>query len=70
MGTTTTQTAILYYYAEKDNSECPPPNCGGYFLTAFGHWGERHRTRCADGRWRKKCYVAEVDVSLKNMESL
>ena len=48
---------------EKDESGCDPPNCGGYFLTAFGHWGESRRTRCSDGRWRSKCYVAEIDLS-------
>ena len=46
-----------YYLVRQDMRRCMSPLCGGYFVKRVNQsW-----TRCGDRRWRRECYVAEVD---------
>lgn len=46
-----------YYLVRQDVRRCMSPLCGGYFVKRVN----QSRTRCADGRWMRECYVAEID---------
>lgn len=48
-----------YYTLAPDLRRCVSPLCGGYWVTAVN----RVLTLCADGRYRSRCYVAELDLS-------
>lgn len=48
-----------YYSARPDLRKCASPLCGGIFVQSVN----RRTTRCADGRLRPECYVAEVDLA-------
>lgn len=46
-----------FYLVRQDVRRCISPLCGGYFVKrANQSW-----TRCANRRWMKECYVAEID---------
>jgi len=46
-----------YFLVRQDRRRCISPLCGGYFVKRVN----RSTTRCADGRWMRECYVAEID---------
>lgn len=46
-----------FYLVREDRRRCISPLCGGYWLKRVN----RASTRCANGRWMKECYVAEID---------
>jgi uncharacterized protein DUF6748 len=46
-----------FYSFRRDLRRCASPRCGGYFLKLVN----QSRTRCADGRYQKDCYVASID---------
>jgi uncharacterized protein DUF6748 len=46
-----------FYSVRRDLRRCVSPLCGGYFVTRVN----TSSTRCADGRFRRECYVAEID---------
>lgn len=46
-----------YYLVRQDVRRCISPLCGGYFVKRVN----QSRTRCANRRWMKECYVAEID---------
>lgn len=46
-----------FYSFRRDLRRCASPRCGGYFVKLVN----QSRTRCADGRSQKECYVAEID---------
>lgn len=46
-----------YFLVRQDRRRCISPLCGGYFVKRVNQW----RTRCANGRWMRECYVAEID---------
>lgn len=46
-----------FYSFRRDLRRCASPRCGGYFVKLVN----RSRTRCADGRSQKECYVASID---------
>ena len=45
-----------FYSARRDVRRCASPLCGGYFVRRVN----TASTRCADGRFRRECYVAEI----------
>ena len=46
-----------YFLVRQDRRRCVSPLCGGYFVKRVNQrW-----TRCANGRWMRECYVAEID---------
>jgi hypothetical protein len=46
-----------YFSVRQDVRRCMSPLCGGYFVKRVNQsW-----TRCGDRRWRRECYVAEID---------
>jgi hypothetical protein len=45
------------YLVQQDVRRCVSPLCGGYFVKRVN----QSRTRCANGRWMRECYVAEID---------
>lgn len=46
-----------YFSVRQDVRRCISPLCGGYFVKRVNQsW-----TRCANGRWMRECYVAEID---------
>ena len=45
------------YVLEKDRRKCMSPRCGGFWVEAVN----RRSTRCADGTYADRCYVAEAD---------
>lgn len=45
-----------FYSARQDFRKCAAPLCGGYFVKAVNV----PLTRCADGKLRVECYVAEI----------
>jgi hypothetical protein len=49
--------AVQYFTAVRDVRRCASPRCGGYFVRAVN----RALTRCADGSFAERCYVAEID---------
>ncbi|MGH9968831.1 MAG: DUF6748 domain-containing protein [Pyrinomonadaceae bacterium] len=46
-----------YYSLRPDLRRCASPLCGGYFVRRVN----QSRTRCADGKLKTECYVAEID---------
>ena len=46
-----------YFLVRRDVRRCMSPLCGGYFVKRVN----QSRTRCANGRWMRECYVAEID---------
>lgn len=46
-----------FYSFRRDLRRCASPRCGGYFVKLVN----QSRTRCADGRYQKECYVASID---------
>jgi hypothetical protein len=46
-----------FYSVRPDARRCASPLCGGYFVKRINF----PTTRCADGRSRNECYVAEID---------
>lgn len=48
--------ARTIYVARPDLRLCPSPRCGGYWVSRANH----ARTRCHDGLFRPRCYVAAV----------
>ena len=46
-----------FYSVRPDLRRCASPLCGGYFVKRVN----MSSTRCADGRFRAECYVAELD---------
>lgn len=46
-----------FYSFRRDLRRCASPRCGGYFVKLVN----QTRTRCADGRYQRECYVATVD---------
>jgi hypothetical protein len=46
-----------FYSFRRDLRRCASPRCGGYFVKLVN----QSRTRCADSRYQKECYVASVD---------
>ena len=46
-----------FYSVRPDLRRCVSPLCGGYFVKRVN----MSSTRCADGRFRSECYVAELD---------
>lgn len=46
-----------FYLARRDVRRCVFPLCGGYWVKL----ANRSTTRCANGRWMRECYVAEMD---------
>lgn len=47
---------LNFYTARPDFRKCAAPLCGGYFIKAVN----MGLTRCADGKFRTECYVAEI----------
>lgn len=45
-----------YYVVRPDPRLCPSPLCGGYWVSLANH----ARTRCHDGLFRPRCYVANA----------
>ncbi len=48
-----------YYSARPDYRKCMWPMCGGVFVKRVN----QPKTKCADGKWAKECYVADLDWS-------
>lgn len=46
-----------FYSFRRDLRRCASPRCGGYFVKLVN----QTRTRCADGRYQRDCYVASID---------
>lgn len=46
-----------FYRVRNDLRRCALPLCGGYFVARVN----ASSTRCADGRFKRECYVAEID---------
>lgn len=46
-----------FYSFRRDMRRCAAPRCGGYFVKLVNE----SRTRCADNRFQRECYVAEID---------
>lgn len=46
-----------FYSFRRDLRRCASPRCGGYFVKL----ANQSRTRCADNRYQKECYVASID---------
>jgi hypothetical protein len=49
--------SFTYYTATADKRRCAAPLCGGFFVARVN----TAQTRCADGKLRRSCYVADVD---------
>lgn len=48
-----------YFSVRRDVRRCAAPRCGGFFVARVNV----PSTRCADGRRRAECYVAELDLA-------
>lgn len=46
-----------FYSFRRDLRRCASPRCGGYFVKLVN----QSRTRCADNRYARECYVASID---------
>ncbi|HEX2268610.1 MAG TPA: DUF6748 domain-containing protein [Pyrinomonadaceae bacterium] len=46
-----------FYTIRRDVRRCASPMCGGYFIKLVN----QARTRCANGRSMRECYVASID---------
>ncbi len=47
----------MFYLVRPDLRKCASPLCGGYFLRS----ANQNLTRCANGRNRSECYVANIE---------
>lgn len=54
-----------YFSVRPDLRKCAFPICGGVFVQRVNHF----TTRCADGRLRPECYVADVSLQPLNLPS-
>ncbi|QSA95633.1 DUF6748 domain-containing protein [Methylococcus sp. EFPC2] len=52
-----------YFSVRPDLRKCASPLCGGVFVQSVN----RLTTRCADGRLRPECYVADVSLQALNL---
>lgn len=52
-----------YFSVRPDLRKCASPLCGGVFVQSVN----RLTTRCADGRIRRECYVADVTLADLNL---
>lgn len=50
-----------FYSVRRDLRRCVSPLCGGYFVKRVNSWS----TRCANGRFMRECYVAEIDRNVQ-----
>jgi hypothetical protein len=48
---------FTYFVAEPDLRRCAWPTCGGVWVER----ANRELSRCANGQWSARCYVAEID---------
>jgi len=48
-----------FYLVRPDLRRCASPLCGGYWVKRVNY----SSTRCANRRWMRECYVAEIDWS-------
>lgn len=55
-GGATPSDAFSFFRMRRDERRCRAPACGGYWVSLVN----KARTRCADGRMRAECYVAET----------
>ena len=46
-----------FYSFRRDVRRCAAPRCGGYFIRLVN----QSRTRCADNRFQRECYVASIE---------
>jgi uncharacterized protein DUF6748 len=46
-----------FYSFRRDLRRCASPLCGGYFIRLVN----QSRTRCADNRFQRECYVANIE---------
>jgi hypothetical protein len=46
-----------FYSFRRDLRRCASPRCGGYFIRLVN----QSRTRCADNRFQRECYVANIE---------
>lgn len=53
----TASAGLIFYRVRNDLRRCASPLCGGYFVAQVN----ASSTRCADGRFKRECYVAEID---------
>ncbi len=53
----TMKAGSTFYRVRNDLRRCALPLCGGYFVARVN----ASSTRCADGRFKRECYVAEID---------
>ncbi len=53
----TMKAGSTFYRVRNDLRRCALPLCGGYFVAQVN----ASTTRCADGRFKRECYVAEID---------
>lgn len=54
-----------YFSVRPDLRKCASPKCGGIFVQRVNH----PTTRCADGKLRPECYVAEVSLEALDLPS-
>ncbi len=54
-----------YFTLEPDRRDCAPPDCGGYFVRRVN----QPLTQCADGSWRRECYVWDVEWAPAGLSS-
>lgn len=52
-----TDATFTFFSVRRDRRRCVSPLCGGYFAKRVN----RSFTRCADGRSKRECYVAEIN---------
>ena len=55
-----------YFAIDRDQRRCVSPLCGGYFVARVNHT----TTRCANGQYAERCYVAELDLKATGLEGL
>lgn len=53
----TVSAGSTFYRVRNDLRRCALPLCGGYFVSRVN----ASSTRCADGSFKRECYVAEID---------
>jgi hypothetical protein len=57
-------TTSTFYTIEPDLRRCASPYCGGYWLKRVN----RPSTKCADGNYSDRCYVAGADFSATGVD--
>lgn len=58
-GAVSATSTSTYFQVRHDMRKCMSPMCGGWFVSRVN----QSTTKCADGKWAKECYVAEIDWS-------